>query len=279
MKYASFIYQNQNYVGLVFPERNIIYPIKTDMISLIKAGNIFIDTKNATPFDLDKVTLLAPIPNPIRNIFCIGKNYKDHILEVKQTNTNPTDSIPQYPIVFTKATNCVIGTNTQITLPKDLSTEIDYEAELAVIIGKKGRFIKAEHALDYIFGYTIANDLTARDIQVRHKQWFLGKSIDHFLPLGPWITTKDEVDGQNLTISCWVNDELRQHSNTSEMIFNIAHLIETISTYVTLEAGDIIATGTPAGVGMGHNPPIFLKSGDRIKITIEKLGGLENVMQ
>lgn len=218
---------------------------------------------------------------PARNIMCVGKNYADHAREFAGTGFDTStpasaDPVPTAPIIFTKAPETVIGPGDVIQVPHQLTAQADYEAELGVIIGKGGRGIGKGQALDHVFGYTILNDVTARDIQHRHKQWFLGKSIDTFCPMGPWIVTADEVDSSALAIKCWVNGELRQNASTADLIFGIPTLIETISAGMALKPGDVIATGTPAGVGAGFNPPRFLARGDEVTIEIEGLGQLRN---
>lgn len=225
---------------------------------------------------MDNVELLAPIPRPDRNIFCVGENYLDHIEEINR-DKDISGLNTQYPQYFTKATHTVTGPFADIRLHLGVTSQVDYEAELAVIIGKRGVDIPEDEAMEYVFGYTIINDVTARDLQRSHNQWFKGKSLDGFCPMGPWIITKDEV-GQpvELNISSWVNGELRQSSNTRNMIFNIPKLISNLSRGLTLEPGDILATGTPAGVGMGFDPPKFLKPGDVVRIEIEKIGYIEN---
>lgn len=228
---------------------------------------------------LEDVKFLAPIPKPSGVIMCIGKNYADHVKEVDTWKTAPgiaSPSIPKYPIVFTKAPQSVIGPGAAIIYPHSITTQVDYETELAVIIGKSGHGIKREDAMSHVFGYTILNDVTARDLQKRHQQWFMGKSCDTFCPLGPWIVPATEINGQDLQIQCWVNGELRQDARTSEMIFSIPQLIETISSGITLQPGDIIATGTPSGVGSGFDPPRHLVPGDAILMKIEGIGELHN---
>ncbi len=225
--------------------------------------------------------LLAPIPRPPRNVLCVGKNYHEHAHEFTRSGydssaSTAADAIPTAPIVFTKAPECVIADGADIRYPTGVSDSLDYEAELAVVIGRPGRGIAKAAAYDHVFGYTIVNDVTARDLQGRHKQWFLGKSLDTFCPMGPWVVTADAVDPENLTVKCWVNDELRQNANTRDLIFDIPTLIETISAGMTLVPGDVIATGTPAGVGIGFKPPRFLKPGDRVTVEIEGLGRLSN---
>ncbi|CAI7902207.1 unnamed protein product [Closterium sp. NIES-53] len=223
--------------------------------------------------------LLAPLPRPAGAIMCIGKNYEEHVREVDTWKTAPhitQPSIPTHPIVFTKAPQSVTGPGTAIRIPHCHSESVDYEAELAVIIGKPGRGIKAEDAMNHVFGYTILNDVTARDVQKRHQQWFLGKSCDTFCPMGPWIVPATDINGQDLHIRCWINDELRQNARTTQLIFPIPALIATISAGITLQPGDIIATGTPAGVGSGFDPPRHLKPGDSVRIQIENVGELTN---
>ncbi|WP_100403337.1 fumarylacetoacetate hydrolase family protein [Bacillus sp. FJAT-42315] len=215
---------------------------------------------------------LAPIPRPSKNVMCIGKNYRDHAIEMGGEESIPTDLM-----VFTKSPTAVIGCQDEIPAYSDLTEALDYEGELGVIIGKRGKEINKEDALDYIFGYTIINDVTARDIQKRHKQFFLGKSLDGTCPMGPWIVSADEIeDPHQLNIETKVNGEIRQQSNTKYFIFPIDEIISTLSKGMTLEPGDVIATGTPAGVGFGMNPPNLLKAGDTVEITIEQVGTLQN---
>jgi len=233
---------------------------------------------------LSEVELLAPIPQPRRNLMCVGKNYHEHAHEFTRSGFDSSaksaqDAIPEHPIIFTKAPETVIPTGAAIRLPRSLSEQIDYEAELAVVIGRAGRDIPVAQAMDHVFGYTVANDVTARDIQARHKQWFLGKSIDTFCPLGPWIATADEVDLSDTAVRCWVNGELRQNANTRDLIFDVPTLIATISRSMALQPGDVILTGTPAGVGIGFNPPKFLNPGDRVKIEIAGIGILDNPVE
>lgn len=224
---------------------------------------------------LEKRQLLAPIPRTRKNIFCVGKNYREHVKEM-----GPSDPIPEHVMIFTKPPTSIIGTDAAIPLHANVTDALDYEGELAIVIGKKGKAIPAEESLDYVFGYTILNDISARDLQKRHKQFFLGKSLDGSCPLGPWIVDKTEItDPHALRIETRVNGELRQKGHTSEMIFSIPEIIATLSRGMTLEPGDIIATGTPAGVGKGFNPPKYLRSGDVIEITIEKIGTLRNTVQ
>ncbi|NQV20267.1 MAG: fumarylacetoacetate hydrolase family protein [Rhodospirillales bacterium] len=232
---------------------------------------------------LGDVALCAPIPRPGRNIFCVGKNYFEHAKEFAQSGYDSSakgaaDAVPTAPIVFTKATTTVIAPGDLIPRHAGVTEQIDYEAELAVIIGTGGRGISRADAYKHVWGYTIANDVTARDLQAKHKQWFIGKSLDGFCPMGPWIVTSDEVDPENLSLRCWVNGELRQDANTKDLIFDIPTIVETLSAGMTLEPGDIISTGTPVGVGIGFKPPRFLDTGDTVRIEIDGIGELENTV-
>lgn len=214
----------------------------------------------------------APIPRPAKNIFCVGKNYVDHAIEM-----GSEADIPEHVMLFSKAPTSVIGYGTPVPNHEEVTNQLDYEGELAVVIGKTGKAIQKEHALDYVFGYTILNDITARDLQARHKQFLLGKSLDGSCPMGPYIVEKSEIENPNqLDIETKVNGESRQKANTKQFIFPIEEIIEVLSKGMTLEPGDIIATGTPAGVGKGFKPPRFLTKGDCIEITIDKIGTLKN---
>jgi len=234
---------------------------------------------NGTTVRLDQVALEAPIPRPRRNIFCVGKNYHEHAHEFARSGFDSSagaGAVPDAPIIFSKVPETVTGPGQPIRIDPAVSPAIDYEAELAVVIGKGGRRIRKAAALDHVWGYTIVNDVTARDLQGRHKQWLLGKSQDSFCPMGPWIVTRDEIDLADTPVRCWVNGELRQDANTDDLIFDVPTLIETISAGITLLPGDIIATGTPAGVGIGFKPPKYLRAGDVVRIEIGGIGVLEN---
>ncbi|WP_047154349.1 fumarylacetoacetate hydrolase family protein [Aneurinibacillus tyrosinisolvens] len=227
---------------------------------------------------LSEVTLQAPLPDPKRDIICLGLNYHEHALEYT-TAMEEAKNVPQYPIVFSKATTAVIGTNQEIKSHRNVTNQIDYEAELAIVIGKEGTNISEEEAYDYILGYTIINDVTARDLQKKHSQWFLGKGLDTFGPMGPYLVTADEIPAPvHLNIQCRVNGEVRQNSNTELLIFDIPTIIKTVSAGITLQPGDIIATGTPKGVGIGFQPPRFLQEGDIVEVEIEKIGVLTNTV-
>ncbi|MBK8452602.1 MAG: fumarylacetoacetate hydrolase family protein [Thiofilum sp.] len=236
-----------------------------------------IDLDNpALEIDYADVTYQAPHPHPNQNVMCLGLNYLEHAQESAQA-FNKTGKAPQYPIIFTKAVSSITGHNATIPFDPDTCSELDWEVELAVIIGKQGRKITREQAYDYVFGYTVLNDLSARDIQRNHKQFFLGKSFDGACPMGPYIVTKDEIPNpHDLTISCRVNGIIKQEANTGLMIFDIPAIIETISRSQTLYPGDIIATGTPSGVGFARNPPEFLKPNDVVECEIGGIGVLKN---
>ena len=214
---------------------------------------------------------------------CVGKNYHAHAHEFTRSGfdagSKAEEAIPEHPIIFTKPSSSITGPGDDIPLWPGVDAAVDYEAELAVVIGRGGRMIPRAQALSHVFGYTIINDVTARDLQRRHKQWFLGKGIDGFGPMGPWIVTADEIDGGNLRIRCRVNGETRQDSSTADLIFDVPTLIEAISMSVTLAPGDVIATGTPEGVGIGFDPPRFLRDGDVVEVEIEGIGTLRNVVR
>ncbi|WP_226534479.1 fumarylacetoacetate hydrolase family protein [Fictibacillus halophilus] len=223
-------------------------------------------------YPLEELQLLAPIPRPSKNVFCIGKNYRDHAIEM-----GSEADIPENIMVFSKAPTAVIGHGEGIPSHSNITDQLDYEGELAVVIGKTGTGISEADAMNYVFGYTIINDITARDLQQKHKQFLLGKSLNGTCPMGPWIVHHSEISNpENLMIETKVNGEVRQKGNTSDFIFDIRTMIAELSKGMTLEAGDIIATGTPAGVGKGMKPPVFLKAGDTIEITIEGIGTLRN---
>lgn len=228
---------------------------------------------------LGAIQLLAPIPRPNRNIICVGKNYKDHVAEVNAVaDATAQVATPQTPVFFTKAPECVIGPFDDVESHASTTKWLDYEAELAVIIGKQGRDISKSDALSHVFGYSIGNDITARDLQKRHLQWFKGKSLDKSCPMGPYIVPSADIgDASRLGIKLWVNGHLRQNSCTSNMIFDVSEIIHQLSKGMTLFPGDIILTGTPEGVGFAMKPtPSVLKTGDQIRIQIEGIGELCN---
>ena len=231
----------------------------------------------AAKVPLARARILAPIPRPAKNVFCVGRNYVEHIAEGARAQRIALD-LPKYPVFFSKPPTAVIGPNEAIPVQPAVSINIDYEVELAVVIGKRGSNIRPGDALEHIFGYTIVNDVTARDLQRRHGGQFLkGKGLDGSCPTGPAIVTRDEIaDPGQLAIRLWVNDELRQDGNTRDMIFPIAELIASLSEGLTLEPGDLLATGTPSGVGYAMSEPQFLKHGDVVRCEIEGIGRLVN---
>ncbi|MHB1131813.1 MAG: fumarylacetoacetate hydrolase family protein [Chloroflexota bacterium] len=225
---------------------------------------------------LAQVRLAAPIPRPRKNVFCLGLNYADHAAEASKFIKKDA-KLPQYPVFFTKAVTAVIGPDDEIIWDQYATQELDYEAELAIVIGKRGKNIRKEQAYDHIFGYTLVNDVSARDLQRRHGQWHKGKSLDTSCPLGPHIVHKSAVpDPMRLAIALTVNGEPRQHSNTARMLFDIPTIVEQLSLGLTLEPGDIIATGTPEGVGFAREPQALLRDGDLVEITVEAVGTLRN---
>ncbi len=281
MKIIKFMQGEIKYFGIMNGE-NEIAKLKYDNvwdiienIDKIKSNQMF------SEFIIDKnlISILAPIEHPKRNIFCIGKNYIEHAKELTGKPIKEIDGIPDDPIYFAKVAYPAIGDNAEIKLHSGVTDEVDYEVELGVIISKVCKNVSKENAKEYIFGYTIINDITARDLQGKHFQWLRGKSLDTFCPMGPVIVTADEISNHsNLKISLSVNGEIRQDSNTSKMIFNIEYLISELSKGMTLMPGDIIATGTPKGVGMGFTPPKYLKEGDEVICKIENIGELKNIL-
>ncbi len=286
MKLATVVIEGKEKAGVI--EGELFYPLEsvrekmegipTDLNTLIEHSSEWLSDLaklNLTGMEglaVESLQYVSPI-KPNKNIFCIGKNYAAHAREFDGTP-------PENMIVFTKAPTTVIGHGQPIPLHEGVTNELDYEGELAVVIGKKGKAISRDEAEDYIFGYTILNDITARDLQARHQQFFLGKSLDGTCPIGPWIVTKDEAgDARDLEIETKVNGEVRQHARTSLFLFPIDEIIATLSKGMTLEPGDIIATGTPAGVGKGFKPPRYLKDGDVIEICVESIGTLVNKVQ
>lgn len=293
MKLVSCIYQSEHQIGIVNGESVVLlssllpgWPTKNkDMLSIIDDGpsamvaiNTAMDVNKSSDYavSLSSVTLLAPIPRPRKNIMCLGFNYVEHARESLQANKREV-KIPEHPIVFTKSVSSVNGPYADIPYNRRASTQLDWEVELAVVIGKGGINITEENALDHVFGYSVINDISARDLQFRHKQFFLGKSLDGACPMGPWIVTADEIaDPHALDLSCWVNGELKQSANTCQQLFKIAKVIEILSTGMTLEPGDIIATGTPSGVGFARIPPEFLQPDDIVECEIENIGRIKN---
>jgi len=252
------------------------------MLTLIEEGNpkeVRSLAESVSPFaKVGEVELQAPIPEPPRNLFCVGWNYLPHFEEGRGRRGDQEKDLPEHPVFFSKATTTVTGPNSEVPFDPAFSEKMDYEAELAVVIGQRGRSIPAADAMRYVFGYAAANDVTARDVQRRHGgQWLKGKSMDQSCPMGPWIVTADEVlDPQDLQVQCHVNGVEKQSSSTKYMYFPIAKIIEELSLAMTLLPGDIILTGTPEGVGWWREPPEFLRPGDEVTVTVSGIGTLTN---
>jgi 2-keto-4-pentenoate hydratase/2-oxohepta-3-ene-1,7-dioic acid hydratase in catechol pathway len=229
-----------------------------------------------------QVKFLAPFSAFLRNPFAVGKNYHEHALEFDKSGfnatTNGASAIPQYPQIFTKATLTLNGPTDPIRYSPRHTQSVDYEGEIGVVIGQTARNVKKADAMQYVWGFVATNDVTARDLQKNHAQWFLGKSLDGFCPLGPWITTTDEAP-TDMRMQTWVNDEQRQNAHISQLIFDIPTLIEQMSAAMTLLPGDLILTGTSVGVGVGFTPPKFLRHGDVVRVAISGLGELNNPVQ
>jgi len=289
MRLAAFFYQDQPQVGLVSDDLQHIQVLDLPLherqagaLSVIErlAGGESAGAVKQTVAVAD-VRLQAPIPRPRRNIFCVGKNYYAHAKEFAQSGFDSSakagGDIPAVPIIFSKVPECVVGPTDAIVIPQEVSTAIDYEAELAVIIGKGGKGIRKEDALKHVWGYTVVNDVTSRDWQNRHLQWHMGKSFDTFCPLGPCLVTPDEIpDPQRLQVSFRLNGETKQSAPTSSMQFSVADLIAFLAASSTLPAGSVILTGTPAGVGMAQQPPRWLRPGDVMEVEISGIGVLRN---
>ena len=286
MKVATVRVAGEVRVGIVDPADNSVaafdLPVAEaarGLLAVISADPL---PRTLTPMPLARAELLSPIPRPHRNIFCIGKNYHEHALEFARSGFDSSAAqgdVPAHPIVFSKLPETVVADGAPILVDAGVSPCVDYEAELAVIIGTGGRAIAPERALDHVWGYTAVNDVTARDLQGRHSQWLIGKSQDSFCPMGPLAVSRDEIDLATTPVRCWVNGDLRQDSHTGLLIFDVPTLIATISAGITLMPGDIIATGTPPGVGIGFDPPRYLAPGDEVKIEIGGIGALANPVE
>jgi len=291
MKLATFTARGPDRVGVV----DIAAGVIRDVTALLPAGAGALDvvaawdtlgpvlTERAADLEgvpLTSVTLRAPIPAPRRNVFCVGKNYREHVAEFGRSGydtPNRSEELPGKPILFSKATTSVTGPYDDVDPHHGVTSELDYEGELGVIIGRGGKGISRENAYEHVWGYTIINDVTARDLQRDHKQWLLGKSLDTHCPMGPYAVTADEIpDVTALEVETIVNGDTRQLAMVKNLIFDIPELIATLSAGITLLPGDIIATGTPAGVGIGFDPPKFLRSGDVVEVSITGLGLLRN---
>jgi 2-keto-4-pentenoate hydratase/2-oxohepta-3-ene-1,7-dioic acid hydratase in catechol pathway len=283
VKLVTYQHNNQTKLGAVREEGVVdLTAVAPDMLTLIDMGadglaqaqSTLESAITATP--LADVKLLAPIPNPRRNVMCLGLNYAAHAAESNRAKGFESD-LPTHPVIFNKATTCINGPYDDIPFDAAVSDKIDWEIELGVIIGRSGKNISPDEALSYVFGYTIINDVSARDLQRLHKQFFKGKSLDGSCPIGPWIVTADELpDPHNLNLICRVNGVIKQSGNTQDMIFDVPATIDHLSRGMTLLAGDIIATGTPEGVGFARTPPEYLAPGDVVECEIESIGVIRN---
>jgi 2-keto-4-pentenoate hydratase/2-oxohepta-3-ene-1,7-dioic acid hydratase in catechol pathway len=308
MRFVTFLHKNEQRLGLMGPQEHIIdlaevnrrylkegsLPFLTGMQGFIEAGpkaiqvarkaEKYVTGKNAD--DVKKLVsvgalvkpnqakIISPIPRPKKNCVMLGINYREHVDEGARARSLEI-KYPEWPVFFTKPATSVIGHKGKVVNHK-CTTKLDWEVELAVVMGKKGRDIPKEKAYDYVFGYTVCLDMTARELQRQHGQWFKGKSLDTFCPLGPWLVHKSALpDPQQVRLICRVNGEVMQDGNTRDMIFDIPTTIESLSAGMTLEPGDIISTGTPSGVGFARVPPVFLKPGDKVEGEVEGIGTLE----
>ena len=290
MRFVSFKQDNHAVIGVLAPDQKTVVDLTKhgfppDLTSLVEMGEEGLRMarkaiREGVHIPASDIKIMAPFPRPRRNVMCVGKNYFEHSKEFEKSGFDSTSggqTIPDAPVIFTKATTSITGPGDPVPASSDPSKSTDYEGELGVIIGRQGRNISKSEASGYIFGYTIINDVTARKLQQHHKQWFLGKSLDGFCPMGPVLVTADEIeDVATLEVRTTVNNELRQQACVKDLIFDIPTIIETISSLLTIIPGDIIATGTPAGVGIGFTPPKFLQPGDKVVIEIDHIGVLEN---
>jgi len=295
MRLATFSYEGQVRIGVVDPLQKLLTDLSVaapnlpkNMNSLIALGadgieevkKILIKADEDKKIPIDEVVFKAPIWPPVRDPFAVGRNYHEHAKEFHASGFDATSgatAVPDHPIIFTKATTSVSGPFDTIPAYLDKTNTTDYEGELAVIIGPGGRGISKSEALNHVYGYTVSNDVTARTLQHQHKQWTIGKGIDGYCPMGPFLLTSDEAGNINdMHLQTWVNGELRQDALVKDLIFDVPTLIATISESITLLPGDVILTGTPVGVGIGFKPPVFLKSGDLVKVTIDPIGTIEN---
>lgn len=297
MYLLTYLYDNKESIGFLDSEKKGIIPASavfaklnipepSDMLNLIdafeginieKVNEVLVSLKHE--IELAEVQILAPIPYPRRNVLCLGKNYLDHVSEVKSLK-NVNADVPSKPIYFSKIAYPAVGHKDYVVAHSEVVKELDYEVELAIIIGKKCKNVAEEEAEEVIFGYTIANDISARDMQQDHVQWHKGKSFDTYCPMGPYIVHKSDIAFHpSLKIKSYVNGELRQNGNTNQLIFDIPTIISDLTKGITLYPGDIILTGTPAGVGAGFKPPRYLNAGDTVDCVIENIGTLSNIIK
>jgi 2-keto-4-pentenoate hydratase/2-oxohepta-3-ene-1,7-dioic acid hydratase in catechol pathway len=284
MRLANFEWDGQRRLGVVEHDDIIdLSPsvLPSDTIDLIKQWDhdkVDHAVTQGIRRKLDEVRLLAPLVLR-KDVIAVGRNYRDHAREFSDSGFDASEKqmIPDHPVIFSKATSSVVGPNDPIVLANDPTNTTDYEGEMAVVIGRPARNVSRDQALDHVFGWTIVNDVTARDLQKKHVQWFVGKSPDTFCPMGPWITTIDELpDIRPSWMRTTVNGELRQEAPIEALIFDVESLIVTLSEVMTLEPGDVIATGTGKGVGIGFDPPRYLATGDVVEVSIDGIGTLRN---
>lgn len=292
MKIARVVFQGRTVPALVDEENRRVTLLKGGLASHANPVLAIVERRlsaedlrkhHGEVVGFDQVTFLSPFSALLRNVFAVGKNYREHAAEFDKSGFNATQGasspIPTKPQIFTKATTSLAGPDDDIVFSSALTTSVDYEGEIGVVIGEECWNVSAAAAPGKVYGYVALNDVTARDLQKSHAQWFLGKSLDGFCPMGPWIATADEVDAPSLRVRTWVNGELRQDGALSDLIFDVPTLIETLSAAMTLLPGDVIATGTPVGVGIGFEPPKFLRDGDLVRIAVTQLGELNNTVR
>ncbi|KGT95523.1 hydrolase [Erwinia typographi] len=291
MKLVTYLYDGSQHIGVINRSGKI-----TDISDIVKTNDMTVlierfdevkstlklcsESDDASAVAIDAVTLLAPLPATRRNIFCVGKNYYAHAEEFGNSGYDSSaaaGNVPTRPIIFSKPSTSISGPGNAIDTSLDPHDTVDYEAELAVVLGKKGRLAQGEDPMSFVFGYTLVNDVTSRHLQKQHSQWLLGKGIDGFCPMGPVLVTADEFgDPGDQILSCHVNGELRQQATLADLIFKVPQLITTLGQSITLLPGDVIATGTPAGVGLGFTPPRYLKKGDNVTVSMNEIGQLTN---
>lgn len=284
MRLATCQRGGTSFVGAVVDDR--VVEVADDMLALIEGGPAALEQAQARArtsrgIGLADVTLLAPIPRPARDVFCVGWNYSEHFREGQLVRGKDVpDDLPQWPALFSKGPNTVIGPEAGIASAAPYSEQLDWECELAVVLARGGRDIAEANALEHVFGYTCANDVSVRDVQRRHGgQWFKGKNFDTHLPLGPWIVTADEIPNPHaLRISTRVNGVTKQDSSTQHMVFTVPRVIHDLSAGMTLRPGDMVITGTPEGVGFARKPPEYLTVGDVVEVEIERIGVLRNTV-
>ena len=296
MHFITFFHPSSKTMQLGVIDKGFVYPFsvafKSEIPYIYTDINVFIAHHTQEMLEslrqvsihkplcaLDCVELLAPLPYPKQDVICLGINYLEHAKESARFKNEVFNEKREEAVYFSKRVSKAIATNTKIPAHTDLTSQLDYEVELGVILGHDAYKVPKDKALEYVFGYTIINDISARDLQQKHKQWYAGKSLEGSLPMGPCIVSADSLDPQNLSIKSYVNGELRQNSHTSLMICDVASAISELSYYFKLQAGSILSMGTPSGVGMGFTPPKFLKSGDEVRCEIEGIGVLCNVVE